>query len=1186
MAARESHESSSMSKFSYHVYMSFRYKDIGRTFADHLYTDLLNGGFRTFRKEDELEEGHQNLSNTIQASRIGIVIFSENYASSEWCLDELVSILERWRSVNLSILPIFYNMDPSDVRKQKGSFEEPFTRYEDRDKTLTGERKNKWIEKVKQWKIALKEIADLGGMVSQNQADGYESKFIKEIVKEVGRKLSRTVLDVALYPIGLDSRIKEIDSWLQDGSAEVGILTISGMGGIGKTTIAKTAYNLNFDKFSGSSFLADVRKASEHHNGLVRLQRQLLSNILGKRVEKIHNLDSGIIKIQEAVCCRKVLLVLDDVDDIDQLNSVLAMKDWFYPGSKIIITTRNEHLLRSDISCKNYRVKIFDRKESLQLFSLHAFKQDHPPDNYIDLSRRVVIKCGGIPLALKVLGSSLCERGIDIWESALKKLEAIPDHEILKKLRISYDCLQDDHDQNMFLDIVCFFVGKKKQFAVTILDGCGFYSVVGIQNLIERCLITVENDGKLKIHQLILDMGREIIRHESPWLPGKRSRVWRHKDSYNVLMEYTGTGRIEGLVLDMQMLKDFKSNTTSFQEFRFDAFSRMKKLRILKLSYAHVLGSYDDFPEEVKWIYWNGFQLKSIPTDFPLESLVALEMKRTRLEQVWKGIKYLEFLKILDLSHSHGLKTTPDFIGLPNLESLILKDCVKLVYLHESVVYLDVLTFLNLRDCRNLKKFPKKFGNLKSLEKLIISGCTELITSVSELGKLESLTVLHADNVTLGQPLSANNLITPWRSFLKSWFSTPGNYPESVRFSLASLSHSLLNISLSNCNLHDESISVDLSSLSSLQFLNLSENPFYGLPQSIINLSTLQDLWLDACKNLKILPQLPSSITKLKAIDCTSLESIMNLPNLLDSLYLDVDGCEKLSEVQGLFKLEPIENFSEELINILGDFNLNSIQELEVELYNKMSHTKKRLSVQGLFEFDILSTYLPGSEVSNSFNYVTKGSLVLSFNISPAPKTKIIGLNICVVYARSSERRFRLWGESSHSGSWYTFYIKVVNVTKGLKWVYGPTFIGIPGPKEDMTYLSHWKLGNELEIGDEVNVSVVGWGLTFQMKLLGVNLVYCEKQEEIKSDFESYMLPSYQVGGMAYFFSHPEYFASKNRSDNNSVLRSILVENLFEDRVETAGSSNLDEEESDFDFDDDEYADEEELEEILQWTSD
>lgn len=131
----------------------------------------------------------------------------------------------------------------------------------------------------------------------------YESKFVKQIVKVVDEKLSRlrTPFIVASYPIGIDSRVKYINSWLNDGSADVGIILVNGIGGIGKTTIAKFVYNLNFRKFEGSCFLEDVRETSRQPNGLVQLQLQFLYHILSGREVKIHSVSEGINKIRDAI---------------------------------------------------------------------------------------------------------------------------------------------------------------------------------------------------------------------------------------------------------------------------------------------------------------------------------------------------------------------------------------------------------------------------------------------------------------------------------------------------------------------------------------------------------------------------------------------------------------------------------------------------------------------------------------------------------------------------------------------------------------------------------------------------------------------------------------------------------------------------------------------------------------------
>ncbi|CAK9177826.1 unnamed protein product [Ilex paraguariensis] len=557
---RTEEASSSTSRCTYHAFLSFRGKDTRKTFTDHLYTALWNAGIHTFRDDDELERGEDielELQKAIQESRISIIVFSINYASSSWCLDELVIILRRKNTAGHKVLPVFYNVKPSQVRDQTGSFAKAFDSHEEQLTQETDERRKAQMEKVEGWRAALREVANLSGMVLENQANGHEAKFIEEIIEETENKLKRTLLSVALYPIGTESRVQNINSWLQDGSTDVGIGVISGMGGIGKTTTAKVAYNLNYERFKYSCFLANIREISQQPNGLVHLQRQLLSDIsIGKR-EKKYNIDEVVMIIKDAISCKKILLVLDDVDEEEQLNALIGKWDWFYSGSKIIITTRREQLLKAHVVHQKYKIKELDDDESLQLFSWHAFGQDHPSEDHMDHSKRVIRHCAGLPLALEVMGSSLCSRSVEVWRSALEKLEATLHDKIQKTLEISYKSLPDDHDKNLFLHVASSFVGADVDDVVKILEED--YTAIGIQNLRDRSLITVDDDNKLMMHQLLQEMARTIARRESSEEPGKHGGAWNHKNSSTVSAEKTGTEIVDGLVPSTRMLEKDKS---------------------------------------------------------------------------------------------------------------------------------------------------------------------------------------------------------------------------------------------------------------------------------------------------------------------------------------------------------------------------------------------------------------------------------------------------------------------------------------------------------------------------------------------------------------------------------------------------------------------------------------------------
>lgn len=328
------------------------------------------------------------------------------------------------------------------------------------------------------------------------------------------------------------------------------------------------------------------------------------------------------------------------------------------------------------------------------------------------------------------------------------------------------------------------------------------------------------------------------------------------------------------------------------------------------------------------------------------------------------------------------------------------------------------------------------------------------------------------------------------------------------------------------------------------------------------------------------------------------------MPSLLEThtLFLDVRGSEKLTEIPGLFKLEPINFFEEEMVNTLNHLNLDDIQNAEVELFNRLTNTKKKYSVQGLYEFGIFSTYFPGSEIPSWFSMKGEESL-LTLKVDSLTNTKIIGLNICILYSRSNHQKSRCW-EENQLGNWYSFFIKLNNLSKGVKWIYAPTFIGIPGPNENLTFLCQWKLGKYLEAGDEINVSIIGWSYTFQMKDFGVSLE-CETVETdlsvtsnelaIKSSdpsaylsghcvMESYM-PVYQLAWNHYCFSHPDYFLFNGHQRKQAAMRLILYQKLFEDFVQSSIDAGT-EDDSDIDIYHEKYAEEAalaELEDDMEW---
>ncbi|XP_059625372.1 disease resistance protein RUN1-like [Cornus florida] len=385
----------------YDVFLSFSGIDARNNFTGHLLAALDRNGFYTFRDDTKLARGEdigQGLLKFIEDSSIAIIIFSKNYAASGWCLDELVKIMDCRRTFKQFVVPVFYGVDPSILRMQSDFYAQAFARHQDCFKAPP---------KLRRWRDALTEAANISGFHFKH---GDESKLVDSIVDVVANALDPSLLSVADYPVGIDSRVEKLRKLLSLRSNDVLIVAIWGIGGVGKTATAKAIYNLIHRSFDSNSFLENAGGIWKQYNGPIKLQRRLLSDLLLDKNQSIRNFHHGIEEIKWQAWCRRVLLVLDDVDDVSQLRALAINRDLLHPGSRIIVTTRDLSTLSSLQVDKVYMPEELNKEESLRLFSWHAFRRDCPIENFEILSEEVVSYAKGLPLVLEILGS-VCQIG-------------------------------------------------------------------------------------------------------------------------------------------------------------------------------------------------------------------------------------------------------------------------------------------------------------------------------------------------------------------------------------------------------------------------------------------------------------------------------------------------------------------------------------------------------------------------------------------------------------------------------------------------------------------------------------------------------------------------------------------------------------------------------------------------------
>ncbi|XP_021829920.1 TMV resistance protein N-like isoform X2 [Prunus avium] len=883
------------SSCTYDVFLSFRGEDTRTNFTDHLYKALSDKKIHTFidRELVKGEEISSALVKAIEESRISLIVFSENYASSRWCLDELVKILQCKQSKQQIVLPFFYKVDPSDVRHQRSSYGDAFVHHERKFKDDK--------EKVLKWRRALTEAANLSGW--HLKEGEYETAFINNIVDGIlSQVLSRTYLNVPKYAVGIQSHVQDVEMLLDVGGNGRHMVGIWGTSGIGKTTIAKAICNAVAYKFEGSCFLPNVREGS-----LIQLQKTLLQEILGGKKLKIASADKGISIIHNLLRHKKILLILDDVNQLEQLDN-LAGVGWFGEGSRVLITTQDSGLLKCHGIKLIYEVQKLRDYQALELFSLNAFGINEPPKDYLELAQRAIAFANGLPLALTILGSHLRNRDKTFWQGILDGFKGEPYTHIERILQKSYDAL-DDYAKEVFLDIACFFKGGIKDYVLQIVPkNC-------IEVLVDKAMITVEWDKRILMHDLLANLGKDIVRKESPNDPGQRSRLWFYEDVKQVLTENTGTRNIKGIMVKFPEPAEITLNP--------ECFRNMVNLQIFINHNASLCGHINYLPNALRWIDWKGYQLQSLPSEFDPVHLTVFNMPGGSIRRLEK-LKNMSKLTSMNLRGCQFLEKIPDLSGIPNIKYLDLCRCTSLVEVDDSVGRLDKLVELNLRGCVRLTRFATRL-RLKSLKTLYLIDCKRLESFPEIEVEIESLRSLYISRSGIRELPSSITYLTGL-DVLEAEDSELQLCPNLSKFCLKGCSQirklerfknmpMLTSMNLSGCQFLAKI--PDLSGIPNIEHLNLSRcTSLVEIDDSIGLLDKLVTLELDGCIKLTRFATRHrlNSLEQLYLGGCKRLESIPELENMPKLVILNLDGCVNLTRFATRLRLNSLKR-----LNLPGD---------------------------------------------------------------------------------------------------------------------------------------------------------------------------------------------------------------------------------------------------------------------------
>ncbi|KAF8019157.1 hypothetical protein BT93_H3902 [Corymbia citriodora subsp. variegata] len=951
-----------LTESDYEVFLSFRGPDTRHDIADYLYNGLIRAGIRAYRDNEELPIGEEigpELVQAIKQSEILIPILSKGYAASPWCLMELVQMVECKEKWGQKIMPVFYNVAPSEVHYQTGSYGEAIN--------LHINKRRYTDDTIRNWKAALSKVGALRGWELKERGKG---EFTEEVVEKLLIKLKKNYLAVSNCLVEMDDQVDQIMENIGEQTTGTKIVGIYGMGGVGKTTLATIVYNKLSAVFDNCCFLSNIRETK-----IESLQNQLISKVLRREWSSINSINEGITEIKNRLSSKKVLLVLDDVNQNTQLDALMGVGERrFGIGSKVIITTRDKELLKG----VDFQLELteMDFDHSLLLFSRHAFRRNCPPAEYVSLSKTAVEICSGLPLALEIIGSHLCGKDINEWKNVLKKLETIPNGEVKRKLNISFEALEKQ-EQEIFLDVCCFFVGFDVRIATYMWDSCEFCPEYSLEVLKQRSLLKIAKGNRLWVHDQLRDLGQDIVRERANLKPEKQSRVWDHEKAIDVLEIKEGTENVEAMRLkfDHQSrclfnMEEFASlsNLRFLQVDRGDldmknvqhfslinwfqrSLSNLPKLRWLSW---HKFGQHCPSTKRflrnllilpnLRYLSWHEFPISFRLTAFSLTKIVILDLSRSEITNDWEGWNHLKMaknLKVLNLTGCINLCRTPDVSAHENLEQLILEECVRLVQVDRSIGELKHLVLLNLKYCGKLKTLPDEMEELEALTELLVDETS--ITNIPEWKGMEKLETLSATSCEL---LSKCNLAGCSTSLL--YLDLSGTRISELPFGNFG---SLVELRLTRSNIRELPNSIE--TMKNLRVLDISDTGLEKLPSAIGMLEQLEEIDANNCRclcgeipieignlsSLRILrlsnmrvsniPKLPESMTHLDLPDiqqvrCPDLSNLLNVGDLSLGLRYQTPSppASSLSWLERLTKLEHLSLYCGGLVTLPSDFNL------------------------------------------------------------------------------------------------------------------------------------------------------------------------------------------------------------------------------------------------------------------------
>jgi len=650
---------------------------------------------------------------------------------------------------------------------------------------------------------------------------------------------------------------KIIDLLLQDSGADnsLSVIPIVGIGGLGKTTLAKAVFNdMSLDETFPLKMWVCVSDDFNLTNLLVKILNSASVSYSGApnpiHQENFRNLDLEQLqnRMRNAIAGKKFLLVLDDVWNEDRVKWV-ELKNLIQvgaEGSKVLVTTRSHSIAKMMGTNTSYilELKGLFREDSMYVFVKWAFEEGEEKKypELVEIGKEIVQKCGGLPLALRTLGSSLFRKfDVEEWkfirDSEIWNLPQNED-EILPAIKLSYDQLPS-YLKRCF---ACFSLFEK-DFTFVYMDVSVLWEALGFLPPPKRGK-TLENTSIQLLHELwsrsflqdFVDFGGEVC-------------VFKLHDLVHDLALYVARD-------EFQLLKFHNENI-------------LENVLHLSLTTKDLLG-LTPVPTGLRTMLFpkganNEAFLSTLPSR--CKFFRVLQLTDSTYESLLRSIGKLKHLRYLNLENNEELKSLPDSVcKLQNLHTLKLNGCIKLQTLPNGIG--NLISLRQLFITTKQFNFPvKEIAKLTSLEFLSVNSCDNLETLFLEGIQLSNLKLLDID--------SCGNL-------------------KSMSFHVFP---NLEGLGIDNC--HKLKLSFDNDH--QIPKLKLKFLSFKSLPQLVSFpewlqgcADTLHSLMIDGCDNLDD-PKWLSTLICLNKLAIQNCPKLLSLPNCLSNLeYLQIEGCPEL----------------------------------------------------------------------------------------------------------------------------------------------------------------------------------------------------------------------------------------------------------------------------------------------------